>query len=116
MAGAYKSVEREAIGLHEAVWWIKEMGLVRVIIEMDAKLMVDAVNRSAVVNSMFGSIIERYRVMLHSQPHYTVNWISRDANIVAHHLARNSRDYSSPYYWVERPDFVDNLSNSACSC
>lgn len=57
MPGSYKPEEGEAIGLHEALSWIKELRLERAIIEMDAKLVVDAIYNSSVSLSAFGSIV-----------------------------------------------------------
>ncbi|KAL8527499.1 hypothetical protein ACS0TY_005369 [Phlomoides rotata] len=57
--GLYASDEGEAIGIFEALNWIKELNLRNVIIEMDAKLVVDAFNAGIGDScSVFGDIID----------------------------------------------------------
>lgn len=72
MPGVYKPEKGEAIGLHEALSWIKELGLERVIIEMDAKMVVDAMNHLIGTNSTFETIIDGCKLVLRSQPHFFV--------------------------------------------
>ncbi|KAL8472197.1 hypothetical protein ACS0TY_029424 [Phlomoides rotata] len=57
MPGLYEPEVGETIELHEALSWIKELGLARVIVEMDAKNVVDAINGDEENNSIFGDII-----------------------------------------------------------
>lgn len=72
MPGSYSPEESEAIGLHEALSWIKDLGITRVIIEMDAKIVVDAVNDSFSDNSILGDIIIGVRRELLISPSYLV--------------------------------------------
>ncbi|KAL8486662.1 hypothetical protein ACS0TY_023381 [Phlomoides rotata] len=116
MPGIYRPEEGEAIGLYEALSWIKDLGLSRVIVEMNAKMVVDGVNGSARMNSVFSEIVDGCRSILVTNPGFRICWVPRDANVMAHCLARGARDFSSPYYWVERPLFVDNSPDIPCLC
>ncbi|KAL8490405.1 hypothetical protein ACS0TY_025567 [Phlomoides rotata] len=64
MPGLYQPDEREAIGLHEAHSLIKDLGLSRVIVEMDAKLVVEAINGVVHMNSVFSDIVDGCRSIL----------------------------------------------------
>ncbi|KAL8456874.1 hypothetical protein ACS0TY_034927 [Phlomoides rotata] len=80
--------EGEAISLHEALSWIKDLEFERVIIEMDVKVVVDAVNNLEIYTSVFGDIVDgcrrEFRVFLQCR--------------------------------VERPSFVDDIPDMFCSC
>ncbi|KAL8529675.1 hypothetical protein ACS0TY_006929 [Phlomoides rotata] len=114
--GLYASDEGEAIGLFEVLTWVKELDLRNVFIEMDAKLVVDAFNTPN-VNAIlvFGVIIEACKLKFSTHPHCSVGWVVREANFVAHRLARSARDSPSPFTWVELPFNVDNLPHTSCS-
>ncbi|KAL8491270.1 hypothetical protein ACS0TY_023056 [Phlomoides rotata] len=93
------------------------MDLRNVKIEMDAKLVVDAFNSSRLdSNSVFGDIIEACKQKFRAHPHCLVGWIGRQANFVAHHLARSARNFPSPFTWVELLFDVDSLPHTSCSC
>ncbi|KAL8485142.1 hypothetical protein ACS0TY_027436 [Phlomoides rotata] len=97
LPGLYASEKGEAIGLFEALTWVKELDLRNVLIEMDAKLVVDAFNApSTNVISVFGDIIEACKMKFNTHPHCSVGWVVREANFVTHRLARSARDSRSP--------------------
>lgn len=115
LVGNYRPEEGEAIMLFEALSWIKDMSLERVIIEMDAKMMVDALNMVETDNSSFGDINESCHRLLTSYSHCKVQWINRDANSLAHKLVRSVRNFFSPHYWVEPLFTVNGSLDSSCS-
>ncbi|KAL8489170.1 hypothetical protein ACS0TY_025170 [Phlomoides rotata] len=116
-ARLYSSDEGEAIGLFEALNWIKDLGLKDVVIEMDAKLVVDAFN---VVHgdsiSVFEDIIDACKCIFKSHPFCKVVWVGRQANFIAHHLAKVARNFPSPFIWDELPFDVEGLPYTSCSC
>ncbi|KAL8549271.1 hypothetical protein ACS0TY_008208 [Phlomoides rotata] len=116
MSGLYKLEEGEAIGFHEALSWIKYLGETRVVIEMDAKIVVDAVNGHEEHNSVFGDIVVGCKSLLASMSFVWVKWIPRNANVMAHNIAKVARNFSSPHFWDERPVCVDGLPDSFCTC
>ncbi|XP_073136897.1 uncharacterized protein [Henckelia pumila] len=80
--------EAEAISLLEALSWIRQLDLNMVHLEMDAKTVVDAVNKENPNISEFGSIVEQCRLLLNGQSGFSLKWVSRHSNIVAHSLAK----------------------------
>ncbi|KAL8510726.1 hypothetical protein ACS0TY_017518 [Phlomoides rotata] len=83
--------EGEVMGLLEALSWIKQLGFEKVIFEVDAKLVFDAL-----------------AVM--------VGLVPRSANIKAHYLDRASKTFLSPEIWVVPPMTVEDLPTSTCIC
>ena len=55
--------EAEAVGVREALSWIKHDNRLNIIVEMDAKLVYDALCTSPISNSPFGMIIEDCKEM-----------------------------------------------------
>ncbi|KAL8508372.1 hypothetical protein ACS0TY_018834 [Phlomoides rotata] len=76
---------------------------------MDAKLVVDAFNDKLVgSSSVFGDIIDACKNSFEAYPFCKVVWVVREANYMAHHLAKIARNFPSPFIWNELPfDFFD---------
>lgn len=96
--------------------WARSLGLQLVIIEIDAKRVKDAFLRQGREDTPFGNYIIARKKFLSDFLNISVNWMSRNANMVAHSLTRAARHYESPYYWVEPPKFVDDLLDICHSC
>ncbi|XP_073015730.1 uncharacterized protein [Primulina eburnea] len=107
--GLYEVKEGEAMGLREALSWIREMKFNQVIFEMDAQIIVKAVNSTKVDESEFGAIIEDCRSILKQEPSFSVIFISRLANGVAHALAKESRTYANPCHWSSPPNHISDI-------
>ncbi|KAL6517616.1 hypothetical protein OROMI_033317 [Orobanche minor] len=115
--GTYNSDEAEGIGLLEGLIWLKNMDFHYVNIEMDAKGVIQAVKNRDMNHTAYGSIIFDCVELLDSNNGFTISYISRNANCMAHVFVRASKSFSSPHSWVEPPDFVDGLLDSICiSC
>lgn len=109
--------EGEAWGVHETLKWALQMGFSSVVVETDAQRIRDAVNRPEELDdTIFGDLIAASKVILRQNSGFEVRWVSRNANSVAHALARNSRDFESPSCWVEPPSFVVGLLDVCHSC
>lgn len=106
----------EAMGFVEALSWVKGMKLENVIVEGDARLVVDAIDSSERNCSSFGDYIELCKSILRSCPSYSISCVRRCANSIAHALARESRSFESPFCWVDLPSFVARLPADVCSC
>ncbi|KAL8522237.1 hypothetical protein ACS0TY_012394 [Phlomoides rotata] len=104
------------MGWFEALSWIKDLELKNVVIEMDVKLVVDAFNAGLVTSSVFGDIIDACKKKFRSYPFCKIDWVVRDSNYMAHHLAKIAMNFSSPFIWNELPFDVDCLSHTSCSC
>lgn len=92
------------------------MELDRVVIEVDTKIVVDAVNSSKQDISIFGDNITKCRVLLIECSNFSVSFIYRNVIKLTHRLARMSRNLSSSSFWVEPPNVVDNLLEDFCTC
>uniref|UniRef100_A0A803NYG4 Reverse transcriptase domain-containing protein n=1 Tax=Cannabis sativa TaxID=3483 RepID=A0A803NYG4_CANSA len=86
----------EAIGVKEALSWIKTKGWGKVEIETDSMLTVQAIRTSHTMSSVFGVVVNDCKHLLSSSPHVSVNFIKRSANRVAHYVARHSRFF----FWL----------------
>jgi ribonuclease HI len=77
----------EAIALLEALREL-QCGLSQVIIETDSKGLVDAIQHIHVGNSEFSSIVCQINNILLLNPNFLVRFVKRQANIIAHSLAK----------------------------
>lgn len=98
--------EAEAVGLREALLWMKEWKTTNCIFELDAKLVVDAVyNNTGMAN--FHSIIDDCVVLLQHFVNVLVTYEHRSANNVAHELARAACSMTGHMEWFHTaPDFI----------
>uniref|UniRef100_A0A803QD58 RNase H type-1 domain-containing protein n=1 Tax=Cannabis sativa TaxID=3483 RepID=A0A803QD58_CANSA len=80
----------EAIGVKEALSWIKTKGWEHVILETDSLVVVQALQSNVVMQSLFGSTITYCRNLLKSLPYVNVCFVKRSANNAAHCLARGA--------------------------
>ena len=89
-AGEISVVEAEAVGIMEALSWIKDMGKQNeeVIIEADSKLSVDAIAGQKVNFLEVGEIIETCKQMLSNLCRASIVFVRKNANWVAHEVAR----------------------------
>ncbi|KAM6563384.1 hypothetical protein CsatB_023382 [Cannabis sativa] len=80
----------EAVGIWEALSWIKSSGLQQVVLETDCLSVVQALRSSIVMISTFGQVINECKALLNDLRTVSVYFICRSANTVAHELARAS--------------------------
>lgn len=105
----YQPREVEALGLKEALSWVKDLGYKRCIFETDAKAPAEAckhVHGRAYFHSIFLSCVELFK-------HYDVvlvEFVHRFANVVAHMLARATHSISGIPEWFDTaPDFISDV-------
>jgi ribonuclease HI len=89
----------EAMGLQEALNLIQQWNLSNVIIEMDAKTIVDTVNSSCYPRTNWGMIVDRCVRKMKDRTGIEVKWTRRQGNIAAHELAKWAR-YEPNKDWV----------------
>jgi ribonuclease HI len=87
-------MEAEAWALREAITWLVEAGLSRVVIELDCMLVVNAITDMSINNSEFGCIINSCKQLLRNYPNFEISFLKRQANFVAHLLVRSSKSYT----------------------
>ncbi|KAK6164785.1 hypothetical protein DH2020_001649 [Rehmannia glutinosa] len=107
--------EAEAMGLKEALSWVKNLNLHSVLFEVDAKGVSDSVNGAENDVSEYGLLIKECRNFLTDNSSFSVGFVHREANTVAHELARISIFNSSPSVWVDPPSCIEDLLKSVCN-
>jgi len=98
--------EAEALGLLEAIKLVVARGFPFVIFESDCKFVVDAVNSSQVPHNEIGDIISRCQDLLSSHSQFIVSYVRRQANKVAHSIARASLSHPNPYIFDHVPSYL----------
>jgi len=101
--------EAEALSLLEALTFPDNQGMEFVIFESDCKLVVDTIISTSTPSNEFGDIIYRCKTLLASHNNYSVFYVRRQANRVAHNIARASLSHPSPYLFFDVPDYVSPL-------
>jgi len=100
----------EALGLHSAVQWLSEMQFDSVDFETDSKLTVDAFLSNRNDTSEFGSIISSCRSLFSSFfSNSRVEFVRRQANAVAHALAREVTLLASLVVCYDIPNCIESL-------
>ncbi|KAL8547905.1 hypothetical protein ACS0TY_007278 [Phlomoides rotata] len=74
---AFYDDEGEALGLFEALSWIRSLGLERIIVELDAKNVSDAMLSNRSLNSMFGDFISSYKLLIGSPQDIKINLVHK---------------------------------------
>lgn len=92
--GIPKPSEAEAVGLHNALKWVRSFALSRVQVELDSKSTVEKLLQGPIADTEEGTIIEFRKLLLRSLPNSRVSFIRRQEIHVAHNLARVSRLYA----------------------
>jgi ribonuclease HI len=93
--GNYSIIEGEAIALLEAMKAMEQRHITNVIFETDSKSVVDAIQHFRGGNSEFSSLVFHIHNLLSFDQNFMVKFIKRQANMVAHALARAAISWSS---------------------
>jgi len=100
----------EALGLHSALQWLSDMQLENVDFETDSKLTVDAFRSNRTNLSEFGCIISSCRSLFHNLfSNSRVEFVRRQANGVAHTLAREATHSASPAIYYDIPACIEPI-------
>ncbi|XP_062076333.1 uncharacterized protein LOC133781375 [Humulus lupulus] len=89
--GVFPDEVVEAMGIKEALSWIKSKNWHNVEIETDSMLSVQSIRSNQIMSSIFGLLIQDCQILLSSLHNVHVRFIRRSANRVAHVVARHSR-------------------------
>ena len=95
LEGNSSPMEAEAWGLKETIIWFGNLGISKVSIELDCKLVVDDIFDSTNNHTEVGNTLHECRMLLDSLPNFKISFIWRKTNFVAHELARVSKLYAS---------------------
>jgi len=100
----------EALGLLAAIEWVRELEFKKIIFCLDSKGVVDSLNSQVRDNTELGSILARCRVNLSSICNNSyVEFSRREANMVAHELAKTAIYNVSSHLYFNIPDCIDPL-------
>jgi ribonuclease HI len=102
-------IEGEALAIKEAMCEIIQRGFTQVIFESDSKVVVDAIHSRNVGVSEFCSIISSIQSLLLLYPNFEVKFVKRQANSVAHTLARAAYSKTSRYIYDLIPPCIHNI-------
>jgi hypothetical protein len=94
----------------------REMGLPKVILEMDCASAVIKVNEKEVDRSIHGPIVEEIKLMLQDFVEVQVKHVRRSCNEAAHKLAKVGCENNTCNRWmVSPPDFIVKTLASECA-
>jgi ribonuclease HI len=106
--GAFTVPEAEALALLEAMQTTCNMNLENIIFESDAQVVTDAVHATNVGISMFSTIISSIKDLLLLNPNFEVKFVKRQANSVAHKLARAANSWASRCVFYSIPPCIED--------
>jgi ribonuclease HI len=108
-------LEGEAMALKEAMEEMIHRGLSHVIFESDSKVVVDAIASRQVGVSEFSIVISHIQSLLLTNSYFEVKFVKRQANKVAHSLARAAYSMSSRRVFESIPRCIATyLNNEIC--
>jgi hypothetical protein len=107
--GCCSIVEGESLALLGALHAMEQRGYSNVIIETDSKNVVDAIYRYRAGSSEFSYLVSQINNVLLCNPNFEVKFIKRQANIVAHTLARAAIAWSHRCTFESLPSCISTL-------
>ncbi|XP_057791345.1 uncharacterized protein LOC131008488 [Salvia miltiorrhiza] len=114
--GLPKIVEGELVGIKEALSWLKELGYLQGRVESDCMQACEAIASGERNISEMGSLAAFCREELSLMPGFQLQHVKRARNVIAHDLAKVSRDFCTHHVWNEPPMFVVGHLHLPCSC
>ena len=88
--------ERGATGLREALSWVKQLGFQNVKVKTYAKYVAKSLDSKKPNRSKYGSLIRECSSILSKEDGFSVHFVRRQANEIAHVLAKLSCSLTSP--------------------
>ncbi|CAL1375080.1 unnamed protein product [Linum trigynum] len=80
----------EVLALREAIWWCLEHGFSAVHFEGDAKVVIDKINRAETGDTRMGVVLEEVVSYFAFHSGFSVRFVGRSHNKVAHVVARKA--------------------------
>ncbi|GAU45937.1 hypothetical protein TSUD_238390 [Trifolium subterraneum] len=103
------SIEGEAWALLLAMEEARHRGLDRVQFESDLKVLIEAIHMKRRGNSKFLSIVPDILSLMSSFINFEVKFVRRQANLVAHTLARAANSWASFHRFESIPFYIEHL-------
>ncbi|KAK2377588.1 hypothetical protein QL285_078243 [Trifolium repens] len=110
--GSCSIVEGESIALLEALKCMHQRGITHVIFETDSKSVVDAIHQFRGGVSEFSFIVSNIINILSCNQNFMVKFVKRQANMVAHTLARAAISWSRRCTFEMVPICITHLLNN----
>jgi ribonuclease HI len=104
----FSVLEGEAMALVEAMKEVIQRGLQYVVFESDSKTVVDAISSHQSGVSEFSLLISYIQSLLTMHNYFEVKYVRRQANKVAHHLARAAFSMSRRRIFDSIPPCIDS--------
>ena len=101
--GRFEAHEAEAIGVREALSWLKKFAFQSVVLEMDSLQVFNALHDKFVYPNGFGTIIADCRALAQSLGEVTFSFVRRSTNSTAHTVARVEGSMSGSGEWRHVP-------------
>jgi ribonuclease HI len=99
----------EAMAAYEAVIFCKDVGFYEIILEGDAKQVVDDVNSRSPKQDVSGLFVEGIKMEMQELRGVSIAHVNREANNVAHLLAKEASTLEMDGVWLEEcPNFILN--------
>ena len=112
LPGRFDPREAEALGVKEALSWLKKFHFKSVMLEMDSLLVFNALHDKFDYPNGFGSIIADCRALAQSLGEVTFSFVRRSANSAAHAVTQVKSSISSSREWsfIPPPWLCDSLA------
>ncbi|XVF49950.1 hypothetical protein PTKIN_Ptkin04bG0057500 [Pterospermum kingtungense] len=101
--------EGEIQGLLVAFEWVRSLGFCKTVFEIDAKVVINAIQGQQVDVIEFGSMVNNCILVLSYEKDFSLSFTRRQTKGVAHALNGISRFYASPIYWDELPNYASDV-------
>ncbi|XVF69162.1 hypothetical protein PTKIN_Ptkin11bG0058900 [Pterospermum kingtungense] len=100
-ASSLMTKEAEVLGPLTALSWACFMNYSKVVFEMDVKTVVDAIKYYKEDATEFGSLIAGSITFFHLEQTFSISFVKRQANEVAHTLAKETCFHACPMFFSE---------------
>ena len=113
--GKSNSFEAEIWGIRDGLILCNQMNIDAIIIKLDAKALVDALNKSSHACSVVSHLFEDYRQLANRIPHLHIRHIYREADKCADRLAKLGLHQSLDFVIHSNPP-MDIIANYEADC
>jgi ribonuclease HI len=94
-------LEAESLGLLHSLKMTISNSMHNVTFETDSKTLADALSARNILSNEFGDLVFECKSLLYSNSDYVVSFVRRQANKVAHNIARVALSHPSPHTFQE---------------
>ncbi|XP_059428715.1 uncharacterized protein LOC132162495 [Corylus avellana] len=115
-SGFLEPTAAEAMAFFEGVWFCKDLGILSLIVEGDAQVVINAILARDPTCSKFSQLVDDTRSLLRDFPRWQISYVSRNANNGAHKLAKEATRLIMDCIWnYSIPDCISDLVSTELS-